>query len=67
MKIVFSPRTSDDDPIYVQSSPEAGRGPEECGLLRRHMYGIRRAAEGWQDKYSGTLVSECFLQGKALA
>ena len=49
------------------SRPKAGHGPESCGLLRRHMYGTRRATEGWQDEYSGTLVSEGFLQGKASA
>ena len=31
------------------------------------MYGTRRAAEGWQDEYSATLVSSGFLQGKASA
>ena len=31
------------------------------------MYGTHRAAEGWQDECSGTLVSVGFLQGKASA
>ena len=38
-----------------------------CGLLRRHMYGTRRAAEGWQDEYSSTLGELGFIQGVASA
>ena len=63
----FHAKTKDDEPIYVQLPPEAGCGSEQCKLLRRHMYGTRRAAEGWQDEYSATLVSAGFLQGKASA
>ena len=63
----FNARTNPDDPIYVQLPTEAGYGPEQRGLLRRHMCGTRRAAEGWQDEYSATLVAEGFLQGKASA
>ena len=63
----FNAKTNDNDPIYVQLPPEAGCESEQCGLLRRHMYGTRRAAEGWQDEYSATLVSSGFLQGKASA
>ena len=62
---IFNARTNNEDQIYVQFPAEAGRGPEECGLLCRHTYGTRRAAEGWLDEYSGTLVSEGFLRGKA--
>ena len=63
----FNARTSDDDPIYVQLPLEAGFREDQCGLLKRHMYGTRRAAEGWQDEYSSTLVSAGFEQGKASA
>ena len=40
---------------------------DKCGLLKRHMYGTRRAAEGWQEEHSATLVSAGFVQGKASA
>ena len=60
-------RTSAEDPVYVQLPPNAGYPEGMCGLLKRHMYGTRRAAEGWQDEYSATLVSAGFLQGKASA
>ena len=63
----FNARTSDDDPVYVQLPPEMNQGSEVCGLLRRHMYGTRRAAEGWQDEYSATLIAAGFTQGKASA
>ena len=53
----FNPTIDPDDPCHVQFPPEAGRAENECGLLRRHMYGTRRAAEGWQDEYSATLVA----------
>jgi hypothetical protein len=37
-----------------------------CALLRRHMYGTRPAADGWQEEYSSTLVREMgFVQGTA--
>ena len=38
-----------------------------CGLLRRHMYGTRRAADGWQSEYSGSLVEFGFTQGTSSA
>ena len=38
-----------------------------CGLLRRHMYGTRWAADGWQDEYSSTLVELGFSQGVSSA
>ena len=61
----FNAKTDDREPIYVQLPPEVGAPPGMCGLLRRHMYGTRRAAEGWQDEYSSTLVDIGFTQGVA--
>ena len=61
----FNAKTDDKDPIYVELPPEANAPPGMCGLLRRHMYGTRRAAEGWQDEYSGTLIQMGFTQGAA--
>jgi hypothetical protein len=37
-----------------------------CALLKRHMYGTRAAADGWQEEYSSCLVESLgFLQGTA--
>ena len=38
-----------------------------CALLKRHMYGTQRAADGWQNEYSGTLIGFGFVQGAASA
>ena len=51
----FNARTGDGDPVYVDLPPELGAPEGSCGLLKRHMYGSRRAAEGWQDEYSAYL------------
>ena len=40
----FNAKTSDDDPTYVNFPPEMQAEQGTCGLLRRHMYGTRRAA-----------------------
>ena len=61
----FNAKTSDDDPVYVDLPPEMKAAPGMCGLLRRHMYGTRRAAEGWQDEYSSALIRFGFDQGAA--
>jgi histone deacetylase 1/2 len=36
-----------------------------CGMLKRHMYGTRMAADGWQEEYSTLLVGLEFRQGQA--
>ena len=48
----FNAETDEEDPTYVEFPNEMDAPPGMCGLLRRHMYGTRRAAEGWQDEYS---------------
>ena len=61
----FNAATDDDKPTYVmlpQANPEH---KEKCGLLRKHMYGTRAAADGWQQEYSGFLRSIGFTQGVA--
>ena len=63
----FNAKTSEDEPIYVELPVEAGAPPGTCALLKRHMYGTRRAAEGWQDEYSTRLVEAGFVQGMASA
>ena len=63
----FNAKTDPDDPTYVQLPSELGLPPNKCGLLRRHMYGTQKAADGWQSEYSGTLIRMGFRQGTASA
>ena len=42
--------------------PEHGR---ICGRLRRHLYGTRGAAAGWEDEYSALLQELGFKRGLA--
>ena len=41
----FNARTSPDDPVFVECPPEMNAPPGMYALLKRHMYGTRRAAE----------------------
>ena len=62
----FNASTEGADPTYVMLPPEHpdhSRG--KCGLLLKHMYGTRAAADGWQQEYSNFLKSIGFLQGVA--
>ena len=61
----FNAKTDDDDPVYVDLPLEMQAPPGMCALLRRHMYGIRRAAEGWQNEYSSSRTEMGFTQGSA--
>ena len=63
----FNAKTSDDDPVYVDLPPELNAPPGTCALLKRHMYGTRRAADGWQSEYSSSLREMGFAQGEASA
>ena len=65
LRAYFNAKTSEDDPVYVELPPDLNAPPGMCGLLRRHMYGTRRAAEGWQDEYSSSLLEMGFHQGPA--
>ena len=38
-----------------------------CALLKKHMYGTQKAADGWQSEYSGTLIDMGFVQRSASA
>ena len=63
----FNAPTSDEHPTYVELPPDLGAPPGMCGLLKRHMYGTKRAAEGWQEEYSQALGEMGFEQGCASA
>ena len=54
----FNAKTDEASPTYVALPAEDPDAEEKCGLLLRHMYGTRAAADGWQEEYS------CFLVGK---
>ena len=54
------------EPTYVclpPEHPEQAKG--NCGLLLKHMYGTRAAADGWQQEYSGFMRKVGFEQGEA--
>ena len=62
----FNAKVSEKDPTFVMLPPEHPKhGQGLCAKLLKHMYGTRRAAEGWQDEYSKTLVAIGFVQGLA--
>ena len=63
----FNAKTDPEKPTYVQLPDEIGAPPGTCALLRKHMYGTQRAAEGWQDEYSASLLAMGFTQGTASA
>ena len=59
--------TPEDKPMSVEFPPEVGAPPGMCGLLARHMYGTRHAADGWQSEYSSALRGLGFAQGATSA
>ena len=62
----FNASTDGTDPTYVMLPPEhPGCLQDMCGLLKKHMYGTRAAADGWQQEYSGFLRSIGFEKGEA--
>ena len=62
----FNASTDDSVATYVALPPEhPDYGKDMCGLLKKHMYGTRAAADGWQQEYSGYLRSIGFEQGEA--
>lgn len=61
------PKATPKKPVLVQFPPEH---PEyntgRCARLKRHMYGTRAAADGWNDDYGSTLVQSLgFTRGVA--
>ena len=62
----FNAKVDESDPVYVDLPPELAQ-PGMCAMLQRHMYGTRRAADGWQSEYSSSLVEFGFVQGTSSA
>jgi len=64
----FCAETDPDDPTYVELPPEDPNSGTMVGLLKKHMYGTRKAASGWHSEYAGRLVEELgFESGDASA
>ena len=61
----FNAATDESKPTYVNLPSEDPDHRDKCGLLKKHMYGTRAAADGWQQEYSGFLRSIGFSQGQA--
>ena len=54
----FCAATDPEDPTHVElpmGDPEHG---VMVGRLLKHMYGTRKAADGWHSEYAGRLVQE---------
>jgi hypothetical protein len=60
----FNAATDESSPTYVMLPPEDFDHGTKCGLLKRHMYGTRAAADGWQQEYSSFLKSIGFGKGQ---
>ena len=61
----FNAVTDPESPTFVALPQEHPDHQTKCGLLKRHMYGTRAAADGWQQEYSSFLKSIGFKQGEA--
>ena len=58
--------TDPSEPTYANlpaEDPDSSNGL--CRLLKRHMYGTRKATDGWQQHYAKVMRDVGFKQGKA--
>ena len=44
------------NPTYAALPAEESDAESMCGLVLKHMYGTRKAADGWHCEYAGQLV-----------
>ena len=64
----FCAETDPNDPTYVELPVEDPDHGKKVGLLLKHMYGTRKAADGWHCEYAGRLTQEMgFEAGDASA
>ena len=64
----FCAATDPNDPTYVELPPEDPDHGVLVGRLCKHMYGTRKAADGWHCEYAGCLVNDLgFTVGDASA
>ena len=61
----FNAVVGQETPIFVELPPEDPEHGRRCGRLKRHLYGTRGAAAGWEDEYSSFLVESGFRRGIA--
>ena len=54
----FCAATDPDSPTYVELPAEDPDHGVYVGRLLKHMYGTRRAADGWHCEYAGRLVND---------
>ena len=54
----FCATTDPDDPTYVELPTEDPEHGAMVGRLLKHMYGTRKAADGWHNEYAGRLVQD---------
>ena len=63
-------KTDPEDPTYVELPPEHPwhKDGDSCALLLKHMYGTRKAGDGWHVEISSTLIEKLgFTKGDASA
>jgi hypothetical protein len=63
----FCAATDPSDPTYVELPREDPDHGTKVGLLLKHMYGTRKAADGWHCEYAGKLRDLGFEVGEASA
>jgi len=63
----FCAATDPADPTYVELPREDPDHGVKVGLLLKHMYGTRKAADGWHCEYAGKLRDLGFEVGEASA
>ena len=51
--------------IYVELPSEANAEPGMCGRLKRWLYGMRGAAQGWETEFTEKLESIGFRRGRS--
>jgi len=67
-KAYFNARTKEDSAVYVALPPEdPDHGKGLCGKLLVHMYGTRRAADGWHSESSEAPERIGFVRGESSA
>ena len=59
----FNAVVDEGAPVYVELPPEDPEHGRKCGRLRRHLYGTRGAAAGWEDEYSAFMIQVGFRRG----